>query len=374
MMRRNSNTKDVFFALLRAGLWEKGVQIQPYGPIDFEALYELAEKQSVEGLVAAGLEHVADMKVTKPQALPFLKKVFSYEGKNAAINSFIERMVGNMHAAGIETLLVKGQGVAQCYERPQWRAVGDVDLFLDNENYEKAKAFLIPLAVKVEDEDVSRKHLGMTIDQWTVELHGTLRGPLLRRINKMIDEVQRDTFEHKRFRIWRNGDTDVLLPAPDEDVIFVFTHILQHYFGSGIGLRQICDWCRLLWTYRNDIDQPLLKKRLSDMRLMTEWQVLCAYATEYLGAPRDAMLLYGPCKRWQRKAELMNTLIMEVGNFGQGRDLSYFKTRPYLVRKAISFKYRFMDAFRNFMIFPIDSTLAFSRTLTRGFKAVANRE
>ena len=374
MRARKSKIEDTFFTLLRAGLWEQSAQIQPYCPIDFDALYELADKQSVVGLLAAGLEHVVDMKVTKPQALPFLKKVFSLECRNTAINSFIGEMVNNMRAAGIETLLVKGQGVAQCYERPQWRGAGDIDLFLDDENYEKAKAFLIPLAMKVEEEDVNRKHFGMTLNQWTVELHGTLRGPLLRRINKRIDEVQKDTFDYRRFRIWKNGNTDVFLPAPDEDVIYIFTHILQHYFGTGIGLRQICDWCRLLWTYRKDIDQSLLRRRLSEMRLMTEWQVLCAYATEYLGAPQEAMLLYRPGMRWKRKARLMNNLIMEVGNFGQSRDLSYYQTRPYIVRKAISFKYRFLDALRNLMVFPVDSMLAFSRTLTRGFKAVANRE
>ena len=196
----DKNTK-AFFALLKAGLWEQSVQLLPYSPIDFDALYHMADEQSVVGLIAAGLEYVIDLKVTKPQALPFLKKVLLLEGRNAEMNGFIADLVNKMRGTGIETLLVKGQGIARCYKRPQWRGVGDVDLFLDNDNYEKAKSFLIPFANSVDKEDVVRKHLGMTIDSWTVELHGTLRGPLLKRINSMIDEVQTDTFEHKRFRI-----------------------------------------------------------------------------------------------------------------------------------------------------------------------------
>ncbi len=70
----------------------------------------------------------------------------------------------------------------------------------------------------------------------------------------MLDEIQQDTFEKDETRIWKDGETDVLLPHADNDVIFVFTHILQHFFKGGIGVRQICDWCRLLWTYRNEID------------------------------------------------------------------------------------------------------------------------
>ena len=363
-----------FFALIQAGLWEQSVRLLPYSTVDFDTIYELAEKQSVVGLIAAGLEHVVDMRVTKQQAIPFMKTVFSLENRNAAMNAFIRELVNKMGEAGIKTLVVKGQGIAQCYERPQWRAIGDVDLFLDNENYEKAKAFLIPKAVSIEKEDKDRKHLGMTIDSWSVELHGTLRGPLLKRINAKIDEVQNDTFEHNRFRVWKNDETDVFLPSPDNDVIFIFTHILQHYFGSGVGLRQICDWCRFLWTYRDVIDQSLLKRRLTEMCLMTEWKVFCAYAIHFLGAPQEAMLLYDTHRRWILKARMVNALILDYGNFGRGRDLSYYKNRPYLVRKAISFRYRVFDAVRNFLIFPLDSLCAFSQTLKRGFLAVSKRE
>ena len=53
MKKDNANTQ-VFFALLRAGLWKQGVRLQPYGDIDFQAVYDLADEQSVVGLIAAG--------------------------------------------------------------------------------------------------------------------------------------------------------------------------------------------------------------------------------------------------------------------------------------------------------------------------------
>ena len=77
MMRVMNSSKDAFFALLRAGLWEQAVRLLPFEPIDFDAVYQLADDQSVVGLVAAGLEHVEDRKVTKPEVLSFMKKVFA---------------------------------------------------------------------------------------------------------------------------------------------------------------------------------------------------------------------------------------------------------------------------------------------------------
>ena len=46
----------------------------------------------------------------------------------------------------------------------------------------------------------------------------------------------------------------MLRTTSGEDIILVFTHILEFPFIGGVGLRQICGWCRLLWTYRSEID------------------------------------------------------------------------------------------------------------------------
>ena len=368
------NQIDAFFALLKAGLWEQGVKLLPYEPIDFAALYDLADGQSVVGLIAAGLEHVEDRKVVKPEALPFMKRVFSLEGRNASMNSFIGEIVEKMRAAGIFTLLVKGQGIAQCYARPQWRSSGDIDFFLDERNYELAKDFLRPMASSIEPESDYAKHFGGDIDQWVVELHGTLRCGLSPRMDKVIDTIQEDTFTHDNVRLWRNGGTDVFLPGIDNDCIFIFTHILKHFYKGGIGLRQVCDWCRLLWTYRGKVDVSLLESRLRSMGLMTEWKAFAAYVVNYLGMPVESMPLYEDSGRWTRKARRIHSFILKVGNFGKNRDLSYYQKYPYLVRKAISLGQRLGDVCRHTLIFPLDSLRFLPNIVFHGVRAAANGE
>ena len=111
---KKNNTIGAFFALLRAGLWEKDVCLVEYGKIDFGEIYHLAEEQSVVGLVAAGIEHVVDIKVPQEIALLFVGQTLQIEQRNSAMNSFIGQLIGKMKAADIYTLLVKGQGIAQC--------------------------------------------------------------------------------------------------------------------------------------------------------------------------------------------------------------------------------------------------------------------
>lgn len=361
------NTVNSFFALVRAGLWEQGVKLDPFQPVFFDALYKLADEQSVVGLISAGLEHVEDMKVTKPMALPFLKKVFSLEGRNQAMNEFIGKTVQLLREKGVYTLIVKGQGVAQCYERPQWRSSGDVDFFLDEDNYEMAKVVLIPLASHVDEEDKRRLHLGMTIDSWTVELHGTLHTEISKRINNGIDAIQRDVFQQGKVRIWQNGDTEVFLPAPDEDIILVFTHILEHFFVGGVGLRQLSDWCRLLWTYREQIDVSLLESRLLGMGLMPEWKGFAALAVRYLGMPDDAMPLYTDVPKYRRNADHICRLVLKTGNMGHNIDQSYRKKYPSLVAKIITFFRRLREFAYLTLIFPENAvgfwaTYVFRRT------------
>lgn len=371
-MKESDNNTQAFFAMLRAGLWEKSVRLMPFGEVDFEAILSLADDQSVVGLVAAGLEHIVDLKPAKKDVLQFIGRVTQLEQRNRAMNSFIGGLVDTMRKEGIYTLLVKGQGVAQCYERPLWRACGDVDFFLNDDSYEKAKKFLMPLASSVEKEVLAKKHVGMTIDSWVVELHGSLHSGLSSRIDDGLDLIKKDVFLRGNVRSWMNGDTQVFLLGPNNDVLYVFTHILQHFYKGGIGVRQICDWCRLLYTCKDSLNHGLLESRIQEMGLMTEWKAFAAMAVDYLGMPAETMPLYSSEKKWSRKGDKICAFVMEVGNFGHNRDNSYYAKHPFLIRKLYSFGRRCGDLFRHARIFPLDSLRFFPYMMYNGIKAALN--
>ena len=362
--KMNEFAQNAFFSLLSAGLWEKDVQLAQFEEIDYSEVMRLAEEQSVVGLVTAGLEHVVDVKVPQIDFLTFEGLACRLEQQNAAMNDFIGILINRMRKADIYALLVKGQGVAQCYERPLWRSCGDVDLFLNNDNYNKAKAFLTPLASAVESEYVREKHLGMTIDSWLVELHGSLYCGLSSSIEKELDDVYQDTFYRGNVRSWVNGNISVFQLSAENEAFYVFTHFLHHFYKEGVGLRQICDWCRLLYTYKNSLNHKLLKQRIRRAGLMSEWKAFGAFAIDYLGVPVEAMPFYSDSNRWKRKAKLIMNFVMMSGNMGHNRDMSHFGKYPYLIRKCISMGRRLGDLFHHARIFPLDS-LRFSYAIMK---------
>lgn len=364
---------NAFFALIRAGLWEKKAQLSRFDDIDYNEVYRLAEEQSVVGLVTAGLDQVVDVKLPQTDVLQFVGQALQLEQQNRAMNGFICKLVDKMRAAGIYVILVKGQGVAQCYEKPLWRSCGDVDLLLSDSYYESAKKFLIPLASSVEPEGEYKKHLGLTINSWIIELHGNLRCGLSAKMDKGIDEVQHAVFREGDIRSWMNERTQVFLPDANCDVLFVFTHYLKHFYTGGLGLRQICDWTRLLWTYKDSLNQGLLESRLRKMGLMTEWKAFGAFAVDYLGMPAEAMPFYSSSRKWKRKAKRICRFVMEVGNMGHNRERSHFYN-PYLVRKMYSLGRRCGDIMRHARIFPLDSIRFLPNILFHGLRSAARGE
>lgn len=364
----------MFFNLLRAGLWEKEVRLLPFEGIDFSEIIRIAEEQSVVGLIAAGIEHVKDVKPSKAEVLKIIGQTMQLEKRNMAMNRFIGMIVEKMRDADIYTLLVKGQGVARCYERPLWRACGDVDFFLNDESYEKAKALLVPMASDVETEFVGSKHLGMTIDSWVVELHGSLRMGLPKRINKVLDDIKRDTFNGGNVRSWDNDGTQVFMLDKENDVVYVFVHFLNHFYKGGLGLRQICDWCRLMWTFRESLDTKKVESLIRQMGLLSEWKAFGAFAVEYLGMPVGALPMYDDAPKWKRKAEKIKDFVMMSGNFGHNRDMSYYSKYPYIIRKCISMSQRVGDLIRHSRIFPLDSLRFFPTIMFNGVKSAMRGE
>ena len=381
-MEKDRNTR-VFLELVRAGLWERDVELQECGDADFKEVLRLAEEQAVLGLVAAGLDHVKGQKPPKEVVLPVIGKMVQLEQRNTAMNEFIGEMVSRMREKGIYTLLVKGQGVAQCYERPLWRTSGDIDFFLSDENYAKADAYLLPLASSSEKD--TGGHHGMTIDGWVVELHNNLHCGLSKKLDKILDRIKQETFHDGKVRSWTNGKVSVFMLSRENEILYGFNHFLKHFYKGGLGLRQICDWCRLLWTYRESLNHGLLESRIKEMGLMSEWKAFGAFAVEYLGMPIEAMPLFlkfrdesvecrdrlkvQELKKYKKKAERILDFVMMAGNFGHNRDMSYYSKYPYLIRKFFSMRMRIIDLIRHSRIFPLDSLKFFPRIISNGISS-----
>jgi len=383
MMSRD-NTIKFFFTLVRAGLFpvhdEGNSDIRIDGTTDWNYIYQLAQEQSVQGIVLCGIEELRakglELSVPKVLLLQWIGEVQMIEQRNKEMNAFVANLIEKLRRNDIYAILVKGQGIAQCYEKTLWRCSGDIDLFLSYDNYQKTKALLLPLGKITEPEEVAKKHFAMDIDGWAVEFHGTLKSGLSSRVDKVLDRLQEDTFYDGQVRLWTNGQTQIFLLKAENDAFYVFTHILQHFYKEGVGLRQICDWCRLMWTYKDSLNYELLEQRIKRAGLMSEWKAFYALATKYLGMPEVPCFMFQDSgdPQWERKADRIMEFILKSGNMGHNRDMSHFSKYPYLIRKCVSMGRRIGDLINHARIFPLDSLRFFPRIMFNGVRSAIRGE
>lgn len=113
-----NNNQQAFIALVKAGLWNKEVRLLQYKAIDFNEVLRIAEEQSVVGLIAVGIETIEDVRVPQVDLLTIAGKALQIEQQNIAMNQFVAELFANLRKENIDALLVKGQGIAQCFEKP----------------------------------------------------------------------------------------------------------------------------------------------------------------------------------------------------------------------------------------------------------------
>ena len=286
------------------------------------------------------------------------------------MNKFVATLFDRLHGKDIHPILLKGQGVAQCYDKPLLRMYGDVDLLLSQEQYQEAKNYLLPFASMTKDSNEHKKEFAMRISNFQVELHGSLRCGFSTRIDRELDKIYRDAFVRQECRT-TFGDVPIHLLGEGDNVFYVFVHLLNHFYKGGVGIRQICDWCRLLWTFRESLDRGAMESRLKKMRLMSEWRAFGTFAVEYLGMPAEAMPFYSDDEKWRRKARQILAFVLKVGNLGanrKGKTKSAAGMPHLLVRKIKSSKQRICDLANHFTIFPMDTLRFFPNIFFNGFR------
>ena len=119
--------------------------------------------------------------------------------------------------------------------------------------------------------------------------------------------------------------------------------------------------CDRIWIYRDCVNKALLKKRIRDMGLMSEWDVFGTLAVNALGMPSDSIFFYKKNRNYNCKANNVLKRILKCGNFGYNNDKSYRAKYSLIISSIITLGRRISDFLKLTLVFPMDSPLYFSR-------------
>ena len=245
--------QKAFFYLVKAGMYgetEPNMEsVFPLSERSWEAVLLLARQQTVVGLVCRGLDVLPEEWLPSMRVMAvFMACADRVEKANAKMNKTIVKLWRHFQEKGITAVLQKGQGLAQMYPDPALRECGDIDIYFpDNEEN--------PLE-GIADANCEKRPDGSvfyTVDGIVVEQHNNLldiASPLRQRfIKKLIADKGFETV-----RVGGEEGFDVLVPAPEVNLLLISSHILKHVLGVGIGLRQICDYAIARRYYADRVD------------------------------------------------------------------------------------------------------------------------
>ncbi len=371
--RVGQGTDSQFFALLRSGLWNEVPERAPFaGGTDWEALHDLAYRQTVAPLVTDGINRLPKelLPAERERLDPFLRDLMATANRNRVLDAFIPKLFDALE--GIPVVLVKGQALAQDYPDPERRQPGDIDLLLLPSSYEAAKDILLPKATTVLDEEKEIWHQGMRFRSVEVEIHGSISTLMSRQLDRKLAALLEEQFDGRPFPAVSIGGAGIPVPDADFNAVYIFVHFLQHYWSGGVGLRQLVDWMTFVSVHKRDIHPVVLEVRLQDLGLLRLWKVFTGFAQEYLGCPVEKLPL-AAAPDSGKNARIWRYL-RRCGNFGKNVDRSRGE-ESYLVRKVHSlWRLVVADRLRHFRVFPQESVRFFIGAFGYGLQRLAKGE
>ena len=361
----------VFLELLCAGIWERKPNI-PQDFIEWEKVLQLAKSQSAYGIVGNVVLMNGEVATRIPPELkkqikPFLiRNVLSHN----LLNSTLTKVVTTLRANGVESVLLKGQGVAQNYPCPELRQCGDIDLYVGYEYAEKVHDLLAPLAVKIDAKDIihTDKHYHVTMPGGVdVEIHLYTQKHCVRSIDIFYQKVSDKATSQNLSPYFFDGVL-VNTPAIDFNAYFIFYHLFHHFLTSGVGLRQFCDWMLFLHTHHLRLDTTYLHEILVGMRQLEDWQAFGCVLVDWLELPEEEFPLFN--RKHEIKVEKILQVVLKEGNFGKERSVHKNRSTNYLIYKTQSLMGHLGKALDLATTFPEPIWNQYRSTIIGGFARV----
>ena len=331
------SSESVFLSLLRAGLWNCSPDL-PGNNSQLMEVVALAKAQSLLGIVGDVLLKCNRQGLEMPNELRLKLKSFKVNNMMMAdrLNEEMKKVFSLLEVSGMSPVLLKGAGLACNYPVPALRQLGDVDIYVGEEDYLKSYEVLRPLADRIPapDELWIDKNYSLSIDNVELEIHRVPDEHPSRKADRCFQQFARDHMMKDSVKL-QIGDSVVETPSDTFNAVYIFLHMFRHFMYRGVGLRQVCDWMMLMARKRDRMDLAALTQVLEDMKLIRPWKDFAAVAVTYLGCPSDSIPLCAADVPQTRQMKILRR-ILDEGNFG--KETAYHKNRPkiYIVAKIAS--------------------------------------
>jgi len=259
----------------------------------------------------------------------------------------IKKTFQTLEQGGVLAVLMKGFAYARLYPLPYLRSWGDLDIWVGPEQYHQACGLLreaFPEAKHHDEEWDELKHYCFVFpDGKSIELHRVSMDFLNKTDQAYWCRLEKEAFEVKGDELGVRGDgldvngERVPMWEAKFDILFCFMHSWEHFCGSGIPLKQVCDLVLLVRKATGDRRQATgreelekyLEKHLKKLKMLEVWKYYGYMACKALGIAASEWPLLGDRRqatgdrRWGKVVKYGERLYERVMEEGQCRVREY---------------------------------------------------
>ncbi len=265
--------RDVLALVKAAFVPNTKVELHP--DFDWNALLSLGRAHQIVPLLYYGIKHAC---VDVPEHFFVQLKsvtlgcIVADEKQRHAVKEVLQAFSEN----GIDHMPLKGVVIKSLYPAPEMRLMGDADILIREEQYEKIRPIMLSLGF---EEGVKSPHEYIWIKKGSLflELHHRTFAPR----NREFVSFYGDGW----LKALPCSDATCRYEMDDEATLaYLVTHLAKHYRDSGVGIRHLLD----IWMFlraKTDLNHKRLQDDLVQLRLDAFYEnLLNTFATWFDGA------------------------------------------------------------------------------------------
>ncbi len=286
----NESEQYIFFSILRISLWNREKDREDLHRFLAKSHYSWPfilksfEEHALLGVVADTIlllpEHTQINVYQKNHIFQHLANLHQLQFRT---RQAIVEVTEKLKEVGCKPILLKGEGLAQIYPSRCVRACGDVDIYVGTQDFDKAVACMKSLCeasdvdhAKYGNHDYSIMYKGILF-----EIHFKPGYASVEKAEARFQELARYWLVPERCQSINILGKQILIPAQQYNILFVFEHLARHYRNSELGIRQFVDWALLL--EKSNFEESVLKSDLEELHAMEVWKRLVGVLHEGLG-------------------------------------------------------------------------------------------
>lgn len=175
----------------------------------------------------------------------------------------LQRIYHAFEENGIDFMPLKGCNMKARYPKPELRTMGDADILIRMEQYEKIVPIMKSLGFSFQCES----------DHEFIWRSGTLYLELHKRLVPSYQKDLSPYFEDCWERAEASGGRCFVMTLEDE-WLYLFTHFAKHFRDSGIGCRHVVD----LWVFSRtypQLNDSYVRNMLGELKLLEFYENIC---------------------------------------------------------------------------------------------------